>query len=142
MTCAFCSQPEGHTGGALNMVPAFVGYLLANALTGTTRGWLMGQGHCVAAIEAVNESQHFILGPAVEKLEAEEGVDHGLVVEHEHGAVLDVAAAQFGKLAAHIVHVRGTGAAGQGGDGGKAIQGGGLEGHGGESRSSGIKAEV
>jgi len=36
------------------MVPAFVGYLLANALTGTTRGWLMGQGHCVAAIEAVN----------------------------------------------------------------------------------------
>ena len=48
----------------------------------------------------------------------------------------------FGKLAAHIVHVGGTGAAGQGGDGGKAIQGGGLEGHGGESRSSGIKAEV
>ncbi len=46
--------PEGHTGGSLNMVPGFVGYLLANALTGTTRGWLMGQGHCVAAIEAVN----------------------------------------------------------------------------------------
>ena len=34
-------------------MPAFVGYLLANALTGTTRGWLMGQGHC-GAIEAVN----------------------------------------------------------------------------------------
>lgn len=50
----FKPQPEGHTGGALNMVPAFVGYLLANALTGSTRGWLMGQGHCVAAIEAVN----------------------------------------------------------------------------------------
>src|SRR5690606_7608899 len=46
--------PEGHTGGALNMVPAFVGYLLANALTGKTRAWLMGQGHCVAAIEAIN----------------------------------------------------------------------------------------
>ena len=50
----FKPTPEGHTGGSLNMVPAFVGYLLANALTGTTRGWLMGQGHCVAAIEAVN----------------------------------------------------------------------------------------
>lgn len=50
----FKAQPEGHTGGALNMVPAFVGYLLANALSGRTRGWLMGQGHSVAAIEAVN----------------------------------------------------------------------------------------
>lgn len=50
----FKPTPEGHTGGSLNMVPAFVGYLLANALTGRTRGWLMGQGHCVAAIEAVN----------------------------------------------------------------------------------------
>ncbi|WP_153160101.1 xylulose 5-phosphate 3-epimerase [Zoogloea sp. 1C4] len=50
----FKQTPEGHTGGSLDMVPAFVGYLLANALTGTTRGWLMGQGHCVAAIEAVN----------------------------------------------------------------------------------------
>lgn len=50
----FKSTPEGHTGGALNMVPAFVGYLLANALTGNTRGWVMEQGHCVAAIEAIN----------------------------------------------------------------------------------------
>ncbi len=50
----FKPVPEGHTGGSLNMVTAFVGYLLANALTGTTRGWLMGQGHCVAAIEAIN----------------------------------------------------------------------------------------
>ncbi len=46
--------PEGHTGGALNIVPAYVGYLLANALSGTTRAWVMGQGHCVAAIDAVN----------------------------------------------------------------------------------------
>jgi phosphoketolase len=51
---AFKPTPEGHTGGSLNMVPAFVGYLVANAITGTTRSWLMGQGHCVAAIEAVN----------------------------------------------------------------------------------------
>ncbi len=50
----FKTIPEGHTGGALNIVPAYVGYLLANALTGTTRAWVMGQGHCVAAIDAVN----------------------------------------------------------------------------------------
>jgi phosphoketolase len=50
----FKTVPEGHTGGALNMVPAYVGYLLANALSGKTRAWLMGQGHCVAAIDAVN----------------------------------------------------------------------------------------
>lgn len=51
---AFKAAPEGHTGGSLNMVPAFVGYLTANALSATTRSWLMGQGHCVAAIEAIN----------------------------------------------------------------------------------------
>lgn len=50
----FKQTPEGHTGGALNMVPAYVGYLLANSLSGKTRSWLMGQGHCVAAIDAVN----------------------------------------------------------------------------------------
>lgn len=50
----FKENPEGHTGGSLNMVPAFVGYLAANVLSGTTRAWVMGQGHCVAAIEAVN----------------------------------------------------------------------------------------
>ncbi|HML41658.1 MAG TPA: xylulose 5-phosphate 3-epimerase, partial [Hyphomicrobium zavarzinii] len=51
---AFKAAPEGHTGGSLNMVPAFVGYLTANALSATTRSWVMGQGHCVAAIEALN----------------------------------------------------------------------------------------
>lgn len=51
---AFKDNPEGHTGGSLNMVPAFVGYLTANVLSGATRSWVMGQGHCVAAIEAVN----------------------------------------------------------------------------------------
>jgi phosphoketolase len=50
----FKTSPEGHTGGSLNMVPAYVGYMLANAITGVTRSWIMGQGHCVAAIEAVN----------------------------------------------------------------------------------------
>ena len=50
----FKTHPEGHTGGSLNMAIAYVGYLLANALTGDTRAWIMEQGHCVAAIEAAN----------------------------------------------------------------------------------------
>ena len=50
----FKPTPEGHTGGALNMVPAYVGYLAANAMADLTRSWTMGQGHCVAAIDAVN----------------------------------------------------------------------------------------
>ena len=50
----FKPRPEGHTGGALNMVPAYAGYLGINALTGITRAWLMGQGHCVAAIDSLN----------------------------------------------------------------------------------------
>ncbi|MDL0431024.1 xylulose 5-phosphate 3-epimerase [Marinobacter sp. TBZ242] len=50
----FKANPEGHTGGALNMVPAYAAYLALNNLTGQTRSWLMGQGHCVAAIDAVN----------------------------------------------------------------------------------------
>lgn len=50
----FKPRPEGHTGGALNMVPAYVGYVAINAITGITRSWIMGQGHCVAAIDSVN----------------------------------------------------------------------------------------
>ncbi|MGH7349552.1 MAG: hypothetical protein ACREI6_06020, partial [Candidatus Rokuibacteriota bacterium] len=50
----FKSHPEGHTGGALNMVPAYTGYLAANALAGVTRSWIMGQGHCVAAVDSLN----------------------------------------------------------------------------------------
>ena len=46
--------PEGHTGGALNMVPAYAGYMAVNAITGHTRSWIMGQGHCVAAIDTIN----------------------------------------------------------------------------------------
>ena len=52
---AFKKQPEGHTGGSLNMAIAYVGYLTANALSGHTRAWTLGQGHCVAAIEAVKQ---------------------------------------------------------------------------------------
>lgn len=50
----FKADPQGHTGGSLNMVPAYVGYLLANLLSGHTRSWLMEQGHCVAAIDSTN----------------------------------------------------------------------------------------
>jgi len=50
----FKDNPQGHTGGSLNMVPAYLGYMLANAMSGVTRAWLMGQGHAVAAIDAVN----------------------------------------------------------------------------------------
>jgi len=50
----FKPSPEGHTGGALNMVPAYTGYMAANALAGITRAWIMGQGHCVAAVDSVN----------------------------------------------------------------------------------------
>lgn len=50
----FKPHPEGHTGGVLNMVPAYTGYMAINAITGHTRSWIMGQGHCVAAIDTVN----------------------------------------------------------------------------------------
>jgi len=50
----FKPKPEGHTGGVLNMVPAYTGYMAINAITGFTRSWVMGQGHCVAAIDTVN----------------------------------------------------------------------------------------
>lgn len=50
----FKPNPEGHTGGALNMVPAYAGYMAVNAITGHTRSWIMGQGHSVAAIDTVN----------------------------------------------------------------------------------------
>ncbi len=50
----FKPDPEGHTGGVLNMIPAYTGYMAINALTGLTRSWIMGQGHTVAAIDTVN----------------------------------------------------------------------------------------
>jgi phosphoketolase len=50
----FKPNPEGHTGGSLNMVPAYVGYMAANAIAGMTRSWVMGQGHCVSAIDSTN----------------------------------------------------------------------------------------
>ena len=50
----FKTKPEGHTGGSLNMVPAYTGYMAINAVTNFTRSWIMGQGHCVSGINSVN----------------------------------------------------------------------------------------
>ena len=50
----FKAKPEGHTGGSLNMVPAYAGYMAVDAVTDLTRGWIMGQGHCVSAVDSVN----------------------------------------------------------------------------------------
>ncbi|HZR34664.1 MAG TPA: xylulose 5-phosphate 3-epimerase [Nevskia sp.] len=50
----FKASPQGHLGGSLNMVPAYAGLLGLDVLTGTTRAWLMGQGHCVSAIDSLN----------------------------------------------------------------------------------------
>lgn len=50
----FKPNPQGHVGGSLNMVPAYAASLAFNAITGVTRPWLMGQGHCVSAIDSVN----------------------------------------------------------------------------------------
>lgn len=49
----FKTRPWGFTGGALNMVPAYAGLLAANHFTGFSRDWLIGQGHCGAAIDAL-----------------------------------------------------------------------------------------
>lgn len=50
----FKEDPQGHVGGALNMVPAYAGYLAANVISGNSRAWVMEQGHAVAAIDAIN----------------------------------------------------------------------------------------
>jgi phosphoketolase len=50
----FKERPEGHMGGSLNMVPGYAGYLAANAISGFTRSWLVGQGHTVSALDSVN----------------------------------------------------------------------------------------
>ncbi|MFC1659757.1 xylulose 5-phosphate 3-epimerase, partial [Pseudomonadota bacterium] len=50
----FKSDPQGHTGGALNVVPGYIGYMTINSIMNTTRGWIMGQGHAVSAIDSSN----------------------------------------------------------------------------------------
>src|SRR3546814_7126511 len=50
----FKTTPECHTCGSLHMVPAYAGYPLIDSLDGVTRAWMMGQGHCLSAIDALN----------------------------------------------------------------------------------------
>lgn len=50
----FKKEPEGHTGGSLNVAPGYIGYLALNAMMGKTRAWTMEQGHTVAAIDSAN----------------------------------------------------------------------------------------
>jgi phosphoketolase len=50
----FKTDPQGHLGASLNMVPAYVGYMLANSISGFTRAWVMEQGHAVSGIDSVN----------------------------------------------------------------------------------------
>jgi phosphoketolase len=97
----FKEHPEGHTGGALNMVPAYVGYLLANALTGTTRAWLMGQGHCVAAIDATNVLVDNMTPAHAARYNVS---DDGLTrfVRDFYAAVLDERGAQASPLGSHV----------------------------------------
>ena len=72
----FKHKPEGHTGGALNMVPAYGAYLALNNLTGRTRGWLMGQGHCVAAVDALNCLLGNLHPEQAERYGCSDGLDH------------------------------------------------------------------
>ena len=50
----FRTAPVGRTEASLGVVPAFVGYLTANVLSGRTRSWAMGQAHGLAAMAAVD----------------------------------------------------------------------------------------
>jgi hypothetical protein len=43
-----------HAAGALSMVPAYVGYLAINALTGRIHPWIIEGGHGAAAVDAVD----------------------------------------------------------------------------------------
>jgi phosphoketolase len=103
----FKQDPEGHTGGALNMVPAYVGYLLANALSRLTRAWLMGQGHCVSAIDATN----VLAGNMTPAHAARYDVtDEGLTrfVRDFYAVALDEHGAQASPLGSHVnVHTAG-----------------------------------
>ncbi|ALO45026.1 hypothetical protein [Pseudohongiella spirulinae] len=47
-------RPAGNTSAALRYVPLYVGYLLANALSGKTRAWLMSCDAGSVAVDAVN----------------------------------------------------------------------------------------
>ncbi len=49
----FKLRPRGYTGGALNMVPAFAALHALNHFSQIPHQWIMGQGHSVAAVDAL-----------------------------------------------------------------------------------------
>jgi phosphoketolase len=97
----FKRDPQGHLGGALNILPGYVGYLAANALTGETRSWLAGQGHTVGAIDSVN----LLVGNLSPAHAARYDVsDAGLTrfVRDFYAAALDDAGRQASPLGSHV----------------------------------------
>ncbi|MBM3729135.1 MAG: xylulose 5-phosphate 3-epimerase, partial [Acidobacteria bacterium] len=97
----FKRKPEGHTGGSLNMAPAYAGYLAANVIAGVTRSWLMGQGHCVAAIDSLN----LLVGNLTQAHAARYGVsDEGLTryVRDFYSCALNQQGRQDSPLGSHV----------------------------------------
>ena len=105
---AFKSHPRGHTGGALNMVPAYAGLLALNHFTRTPRDWIMGQGHCVAAIDALQ----LLTGTASPERRqqyplTEDGISRFVAAAGNHR--IDVGGVRAGTLSAHVnVHTAGA----------------------------------
>ncbi|MCE3233759.1 MAG: D-xylulose 5-phosphate/D-fructose 6-phosphate phosphoketolase, partial [Rickettsiaceae bacterium] len=97
----FKTDPQGHLGGALNMIPAYVGYMLANALSGITRAWVMEQGHAVSGIDSVN----LLLGNMSEAHEDRYSVsDYGIsrFCEDFYSYKIDAKGKQESPLGSHV----------------------------------------
>lgn len=104
----FKPLPRGHTGGALNMVPAYAGLLAVNHFTGQPRAWLLGQGHCVAAIDAL---QLLTATATTERQQLYPLDDDGLsrFVADCYDTRLDAGGRQISTLGAHVnVHTAGA----------------------------------
>ena len=99
----FKPKPDGHTGGSLNMVPAYAAYLAANVLSAHTRGWLMGQGHCVAAVDSLNLLTGNLLAAHSERYSVS---DEGLTryVRDFYSYKLNDSGAQDSPLGSHVNH--------------------------------------
>ena len=107
----FKPKPDGHTGGSLNVVPAYAGYLAANVLSAHTRGWLMGQGHCVAAVDSLNLLVGNLLAAHSERYSVS---DEGLTryVQDFYSYRLNDSGVQDSPLGSHVNHNTAGGLAG------------------------------
>ena len=99
----FKPKPDGHTGGALNMVPAYAGYLAANIFSNHTRGWLMGQGHCVSAVDSINVLVDNLTAAHAERYSVS---DEGLTryVQDFYSYKLNDSGVQDSPLGSHVNH--------------------------------------